>query len=856
MFKKEIATLLEELDTNLKVGLTSKQVQERQRHGRNVLDERKPKSIFAKIFDQINEPMIYILMVAAFISMIMHELSDAIIIIIVILLNAVIGLIQEDKAQKSLDALRKLSTPKTLVKRDHQLQEINVEDLVVGDIVIIESGRYIPADLRLAEVVNLKIDESILTGESVPVEKSKDIILENTIALGDIKNMAFMSSYATYGRGVGIVTATGMHTEIGKIASMLNNTEELQTPLQKRLAELGKLLGIASVIICILMFGIGVLQGRDIIEMLLVSISLAVAIIPEGLPAVITVVLALGVQRMIHQNAIVKKLPAVETLGSVNVICSDKTGTITQNKMTVTYFYYDGQLKKSEELTEAHRLLVDGFMLCNDANNENGPIGDPTEIALLDLGKYLSLNKSELVMQFPRIDEIPFDSDRKMMTTFHHYHGKEIIFTKGALDLILNKTTHILIKGDRLPINHYIQDIQKNAALLSSKALRVLALTYKEKDHTPYESNLTFIGLVGMIDPPREEVVEAVKRCNLAGIRTIMITGDHQDTAFAIAKDVGICTDIHQVMSGYTLSNLTQDDLNKNIERYRVFARVQPEHKVMIVKALQSKGYTVSMTGDGVNDAPSLKAANIGVAMGITGSDVSKEASSMILTDDNFATIVKAVEEGRNIYSNIKKSILYLLSCNLGEVIALFTAVLLNWATPLKPIHILWVNLVTDSLPALALGVDPSDQEIMSEQPRKQSESIFAQGGLFYLIFNGSFIALLTLILFWYGLKTQNIIYAQTMAFMVLSISQLFHSLNSRSFKESIFKVGIFKNKFLLYSALMGILLQISIVQIPTLNNFFSTVPLLIKDWLLIFGLSASILLVNELIKCIKSNLK
>ncbi|SHJ91115.1 Ca2+-transporting ATPase [Geosporobacter subterraneus DSM 17957] len=852
MFKKEVKRVLEELDSNLEAGLTDHQVLKRQKGGRNVLDEKKPKSLFLKVFDQINEPMIYILMIAAAISMVMHELSDAIIIIIVIVLNAAIGLIQEDKAQKSLGALKKLSTPKTLVKRNGQLREINVEELVIGDIVMIEAGRYIPADLRLAEVVNLKIDESVLTGESVPVDKSKDPLSEDIVALGDMKNTAFMSSYATYGRGIGIVTAIGMQTEIGKIASMLNNTEELQTPLQRKLAELGKLLGIASVIICILMFGVGILQGRDIIEMLLISISLAVAIIPEGLPAVITVVLALGVQRMIHQNAIVKKLPAVETLGSVNVICSDKTGTITQNKMTVTAFYYNRQLKKVEELSEEHRLLVDGFMLCNDASNENNRIGDPTEIALLDMGKYLSIRKTDLDTSFPRTDEIPFDSDRKMMTTLHRYEGKEIIFTKGALDLVLKKTTHILVDGNKLPIEDYVQEIYENASSLSNAALRVLALAFKEKDSNPYESSLTFLGLVGMIDPPREEVAEAVKKCKAAGIRTIMITGDHQDTAYAIAKDVGICSDMDQVMSGYTLSALTQDNLNQSIENYRVFARVQPEHKVMIVKALQSKGYIVSMTGDGVNDAPSLKTANIGIAMGITGSDVSKEASSIILTDDNFATIVKAVEEGRNIYSNIKKSILYLLSCNLGEVITLFTAVLLNWVTPLKPIHILWVNLVTDSLPALALGVDPSDQNIMNDQPRKHNESIFAQGGLFYLIFNGIFIALLTLILFRYGLKTQNLVYAQTMAFMILSIAQLFHSLNSRSFRVSIFRVGIFKNKFLLYAGLMGIFLQILVVHLPVLNSFFGTVPLLLKDWLLVFGLSASTILVNELIKWIK----
>lgn len=891
MYNKGKDIVLKELNTNLEEGLTEEEVIKRQKEGKNELIETKPKPLFLKILDQLNEPMVYILAVAAGISAFMKEISDAIIILVVIIINTVVGLVQEDKAQKSLDALKKLSVPKTLVKRDGTLKEIPVGELVAGDIVVIEAGRYIPADLRLVEVVDLKIDESILTGESVPVEKMDGVIDGENIALGDLKNMAFMSSYATYGRGVGVVTSIGMDTEVGKIAAMIDEADQIKTPLQKRLEKLSKYLGIGALLICLLIFVISIIQGKDLIEMLLVSISLAVAIIPEGLPAVITVVLALGVQKMIRQNAIVKKLPAVETLGSVNVICSDKTGTITQNKMTVTKIYYNNKLKPIEELTEEDRLLVEGFMLCNDASNEGDLVGDPTEIALLDMGNILSIKKSNIDKEFPRIDEMPFDSERKMMTTVNRYNGKEIVFTKGALDLVLQRATHILLNNEKLPIENYKDEIYSSASDMSKEALRVLALAYKERDcveearglshittsdltceekdcvgetsnlspittsdsphggesEEKYESNLIFIGLVGMIDPPREEVKEAVQKCYSAGIRTVMITGDHKDTAFAIAGEVGISQDIDQVIEGQDLLTMTQEELNKTIDNYRVFARVQPEHKVMIVNALQSKGYIVSMTGDGVNDAPSLKAANIGVAMGITGSDVSKEASDMILTDDNFATIVKAVEEGRNIYNNIRKTILFLLSCNLGELFTLFTAIVLNWSIPLRPIHILWVNLVTDTLPALSLGVDPSGKDVMKEKPRSRDESIFGKGGLTYLILNGIFIGAITLIAFTYGLKGGSLIHGQTMAFLVLSISQLFHSINNRNLRQSIFKTGIFKNRFLIYSIILGIISQAIIVQVPIFNKIFGTVPLVLMDWIIVIAFSLSIILANEI---------
>ncbi|HZJ76336.1 MAG TPA: cation-translocating P-type ATPase [Oscillospiraceae bacterium] len=848
MHDKERDIILKELDTSLEKGLTEEEIIIRRKKGKNELTATGPEPLFLKILGQLNDPMVYILIAAMGISFVMKEIGDAIIILVVIVINTVVGLVQEDKAQKSLDALKKLSAPKTLVKRDGILKEIPVEELVVGDIVIIEAGRYIPADLRLIEVANLKVDESILTGESIPVEKTDSVIDGENIATGDLKNMAFMSSYATYGRGIGIVTSIGMDTEIGKIAAMIEDADQIKTPLQKRLEKLSKYLGIGALLICLLIFVIAVIQGKDLIEMLLVSISLAVAIIPEGLPAVITVVLALGVQKMIRRNAIVKKLPAVETLGSVDVICSDKTGTITQNKMTVTKIFHNGELKSVRELEDEDRLLVEGFMLCNDADNEGDLIGDPTEIALLDMGNILSIKKSDIDKKFARIDEIPFDSERKMMTTVNRYNGKETIFTKGALDSVLRRTTHILLNNKKLPIENYKDEILNRASDMSKGALRVLALAYREKDFIEeYENDLIFIGLAGMIDPPREEVKEAVQKCYTAGIRTVMITGDHKGTAFAIAEEVGISQNIEQVMEGQALLTMTQEELNGIIDNYRVFARVQPEHKVMIVKALQSKGYVVSMTGDGVNDAPSLKAADIGVAMGITGSDVSKEASDMILTDDNFATIVKAVEEGRNIYNNIRKTILFLLSCNLGELFTLFTAIILNWPIPLKPIHILWINLVTDTLPALALGVDSGGEDVMKEKPRSHDEDIFSGGWLSYLILNGVFIGAITLVVFMYGIKYRSLIYAQTMAFLVLSISQLFHSINNRDLKQSIFKAGIFKNKFLIYSIVLGIVLQAVIVQVPVFNKVFGTIPLTYIDWIIVMAFSLSTILANEI---------
>ncbi|MGL5086275.1 MAG: cation-translocating P-type ATPase, partial [Clostridium sp.] len=740
-FNKSTQEVLKELDSNAVNGLSSTVAKERlATNGENKLAGKKKKSIVILFFAQINDVMIYILLAAALISGLVGEISDSIIILIVILVNALIGLIQESKAEKALDALKQLSTPKALVKRDGDLIEIPSEEVVLGDIVIIDAGRYIPADLRLLECANLKIEESAFTGESVPSDKTADIISkEGDLPIGDRHNMLFMSTLATYGRGTGIVIATGMNTEIGKIAKMLDSAEDDTTPLQKKLAHLGKTLGFAAVGISILMFIVSMFQGRDFLDMFMTSISLAVAAIPEGLPAIVAIVLALGVQRMIKENAIIRKLPAVETLGSVNIICSDKTGTLTINKMTVKKYFVNNELKTLEDANisdSTTKLLVDGMILCNDATStESSKTGDPTEIALLDVGNKFNIFKDALNKEHKRVNEIPFDSDRKLMTTVNKYDDKYYTFTKGAIDSILKISSKIFINGEVTDFTDEIKaSILESSNLMSDDALRVLALGYKalQNEHIAIdnlEEDLIFVGLMGMIDPPREEVKGSIELSKKAGIRTIMITGDHKNTAVAIAKELGIAENISQAMSGSEIDTYSDEEFTKIVNNYRIFARVSPEHKVKIVKAFKSYGNIVSMTGDGVNDAPSLKAADIGVAMGITGTDVAKGAADMVLTDDNFTTIVTAVEEGRNIFNNIKKSILFLLSCNLGEVIALFFAILFNWATPLLPIHILWVNLITDSFPALSLGVDPGDHDVMANKPRNPKESLFSGVG-------------------------------------------------------------------------------------------------------------------------------
>ncbi|MDU7962946.1 MAG: cation-translocating P-type ATPase, partial [Clostridium perfringens] len=823
-YKKSKNEILKELDVDEKNGLSSNEALRRlEKYGKNKLVTKKKKTLFKQFLSQLKDVMIYILIIAAIISAFLGEISDALIILLVIVINAVIGVVQESKAEKALDALKELSTPKALVKRDGSLKEILSEDIVPGDIVIIDAGRYIPGDLRLIDTANLKIEESAFTGESVPSEKDASFLPDKEIPIGDQNNMAFMSTLATYGRGVGVVVGTGMNTEIGKIAKMIEQEENDETPLQKKLSELGKILGFLAVGICILIFIISFFQGRDLLEMFLTSISLAVAAIPEGLPAIVAIVLALGVQRMVKKNAIIRKLPAVETLGSVSIICSDKTGTLTQNKMTVTTVYTnDSYIKESEfNLNENEsKLLVDCMVLCNDATySEKNQTGDPTEIALLESSFKLNILKEKLEKDFKRIDEIPFDSDRKLMTTVNLVdNNKARVFTKGALDSILSICNKISINGKLLDFTkEYKAKVLENSNIMSDKALRVLAFAYKDisKENIVLDSlekDLVFIGMVGMIDPPRLEVKDSIKLCKSAGITPVMITGDHKNTAFAIANELGIAENISQAITGHEIDKFKEEEFNEKIINYRVFARVSPEHKVKIVKAFKSHGNIVSMTGDGVNDAPSLKTADIGVAMGITGTDVSKGASDMILTDDNFSTIVSAVEEGRKIYLNIKKSIV------------------LNWNSPLQPIHILWVNLITDSFPALALGVDKTKEDVMNNPPRNPKESIFVKSDKVQLIINGILIGGITLFAFKLGerLYADSLIHAQTMAFVVLSVSQLFLSLSLRSNTKSAFSLGLFSNKYLVYSILLGIFLQVIIISISFIANIFKVTPLLL----------------------------
>ncbi len=846
-YRKTIQEIETACQSDLHKGLSEEEARRRQKEqGKNILNKKKKVTLLQMFLEQFQDPMVIILIIGAIVSIFLKEYMDACIILVVIVLNAIIGVIQEFKAEKAIDALEKLSEPKAYVLRDGYLKEINSEDLVVGDIVELEAGRYIPADMRLLTSTNLKVEESTLTGESEAIEKQADIVYPDEMHIADQRNMVFMSTYVTYGKAQGMVVRCGMDSEVGKIARMLDETKEDMTPLQQRLAHLSKILGMLSLGVCAAMFVVAILQGRNLFDMLLLSISLAVAAIPEGLPAVVTIVLALGVQVMSKQNAIVRKLHAVETLGSVSVICSDKTGTLTQNKMHVVSSYANGMLQ------EVNEELLKGMVLCNDASiSQNEVLGEPTETALLCFGEKQGFHKKDLDMKYVRVNEIPFDSNRKRMTTIHQHEREVVAYTKGALEKILAMCTSVWQDGKAVRMSNYEkQRILEASRQVSEDAQRVLALARKTLK-SPYEDNvenkMCFIGFVGLMDPPREEVKDAIARCYKAGIRVAMITGDHPLTALAIARRLGIAKQETEVITGNQLDAMSDEELCASVKGYRVFARVTPQHKVRIVQAFKQNDLVVAMGGDGVNDAPSLKQADIGIAMGQGGTDVCKQASDMILADDNFATIVKAVEEGRGIYENIQKAILYLLSCNLGEIMSLFLAIICmpHVVSTLSAIQILWVNLITDAFPALALGVDPMEWDIMEQQPRNAKESLFAHGGWMFTILNGMFIGTITLVAFRYGLNSSPA-KAQTMAFMVLSLSQLFHALNLRSRTHSIFAVGLFKNKWLILTFLFSTALQIAVCQLPIFNFILKTVPLDMMSWGLVFGLSASVILINE----------
>lgn len=871
-FTKSQEQVLNELNVNPKEGLSTEEVKKRlEKYGYNKLKSKAKKSLLELFIAQLKDVLIYVLIGAAIVNVIAHGLegiTDAIIILLVVFINAIVGVVQESKAEKALEALQQMTTPKSLVRRDGEVIEVSSEELVPGDILIIEAGRFIPADVRLLETANLQIEESALTGESVPSEKNANFITsDEKIGVGDKENMAFMSTMATYGRGEAVIVGTAMETEIGKIAKILDEDNENLTPLQIKLDELGKSLGYMALVICFIIFVIGLIQGRPVLEMFMTAISLAVAAIPEGLVAIVAIVLSIGVTRMSKIHAIVRKLPAVETLGAVNIICSDKTGTLTQNKMTVVKTYTLNNLKevsvtgRNFVADKDEKELIKSFVLCSDASIDSGQdVGDPTEVALIVLGDKYNLTKRALNEEYPRVDEKPFDSDRKLMSTLNEENGKYRVHTKGAIDNILLKSSKILVDGNIVELTEDIKNtILKEVENMSNSALRVLGVAFKDVENKisadEMEENLTIIGIVGMIDPPRTEVKDSIIEAKKAGITPVMITGDHKNTAVAIAKELGIATDISQSLTGAEIDELSDEQFAKDINKYRVFARVSPEHKVKIVRAFKEQGNIVSMTGDGVNDAPSLKIADIGVAMGITGTDVSKGASDMILTDDNFTTIVHAIEEGRNIYNNIKKTIMFLLSCNLGEVICVFLATLFNWSLPLVATQLLWVNLVTDTLPAIALGVDPGDKDVMNRKPRDPKESFFAGGAGMRATVGGILIGSLTLIAFYLGWKhhgldgEEAVTYGRTMAFIVLTFSQLFYSLTMRNTKKTIFEVGFFGNKFLIVSIIVGILLQVGLININAIATIFKVTAIKLVDWDIVIVLSLIPVVINEFIK-------
>jgi len=851
-------------------GLSSQEAASRlEKYGANTLQEGKKKTLLEKFVDQFKDFMILVLLVAAVVSMFAHQgdpdPTDAIIILAVVLLNAVLGVFQESKAEEAIEALKKMASPVASVLRDGHVEHIKGEDIVVGDVVILEAGDVVPADMRLFEVNTVKIEESALTGESVPVDKDLVIPSGDEVGIGDRTNMAFSSTNVTYGRAVGVVTSTGMNTEVGKIANMLANTEEGKTPLQENQDALGKWLTIMILVIAVIIFLVGMLRGNEWTHMLLTAIAIAVAAIPEGLPAISTIILALGTQKMAQRNAIVRKLPAVETLGGVEIICSDKTGTLTLNQMTVEKMVYDNEIHDASEEISKDNIALRVMNLANDTkiSQDNSLLGDPTETAMVQYGLDKNYDVREELVNIPRIAEVPFDSTRKLMTTIHQLEdGKYLVATKGAPDMLLDRVTKIEKHGE---VSAFTEDdrttLMKLNKEMATQALRVLAMAYKVIDTLPetvdtdsIEHDLIFAGLVGMIDPERKEAAAAIKVAQSAGIRTIMITGDHRDTAQAIAKRLGILRPDQEdgVLTGGELNDISDEELERTVETYSVYARVSPEHKVRIVKAWQKNGKVVSMTGDGVNDAPSLKQADIGVGMGITGTEVSKGASDMVLADDNFETIVVAVEEGRKVFANIQKAVQYLLSANFGEVMTMFVATMAGWSI-LEPIHILWINLVTDVFPAIALGLEEAEADIMNHPPRGKGSNFLSNGVLPSIFYQGFFEGGITLFVFWYATHIANWgnPVGETMAFATLGLIQLFHAFNVKSVYKSLGTVGAFKNKMFNYAILVSAVMLLSVMVIPGLTTVFDVAILTAEQWLFVVGAAFSIVPIVEIAKAI-----
>ena len=891
---QDLAAVVSELRTDLHTGLSSEEALERlKQHGRNELKEKPRPSLFQMLLEQFKNFLIMLLVVAAGISAVLGELTDAGMIMAIVILNAVMGIVQESKAEQALAALKRMAAPSARVIRDGIHQDVPSGELVPGDVVLLEAGNYVPADLRLAEAVNLKIEEAALTGESVPVEKRDNVVLKEDIPLGDRINSAYMSTVVTYGRGKGVVTGTGMGTQIGSIAEMIQSYEDEDTPLQRKLESFGKTLGIACIVICAIVFTIGLVRGEQVLYMFMVSVSLAIAAVPEGLPAIVTICLALGMQRMVRRHALIRKLPAVETLGSCTAICSDKTGTLTQNEMTVVQIYVNGSwidvegkgyqpsgrfVRSGNAQSAASaadlKLLLMGATLCNDAELEqptNGTggeggwteqaekgmawrmVGDPTEGALVVAAAKGGLWKTEIDEGYPRIAEIPFDSDRKRMTTIHDSHdgvahdSGYTAYVKGAPDILIGLCNRIYRNGKIMPLEERDRsDILAANEAMSARALRVLAVAYKPLASVPerptpeeLEVDLVFMGMLGMIDPARPEVKPAVETCRRAGIKSVMITGDHRNTAMAIARELGILSDDRRVMTGEELNRISDEEFLERVEDIDVYARVSPIHKVRIVEALKTRGHVAAMTGDGVNDAPALKRSNIGVAMGITGTDVSKETAAMVLTDDNFASIVAAVEEGRIIYSNIRKFVFFLLSCNVGEILIVFLAMIVGLPVPLQPVQLLWLNLLTDGLPALALGMEKGDPDIMDRLPRPTKESILNREMQVGIVVQSVAIAAATLaaLLITLWQNPEDIVGAQTMAFTTLVGSELLRAYTSRSERQSLWSMGVFSNRFMVAATAMSFLLLLAPLYLPGLQGLFEVESPPLMDWLYVLPL-------------------